>query len=270
MTDIRTIFNYMGNKSSIAEFIINAFPQHRKYVEVFGGTMAILLNKPKAEVEIYNDFNRNLTNLHEVIRTRYPEFVEQVNRLYISENTYDDFYKEFWIDGNEMESAIRYFYIMCLCHLGKFTGGFKVIPEVSYVETFERKVTVITDIHKRIKNIVILNKSFEKVITANNTDDTFLYLDPPYVSSESYYQKLAGGFDESKHIILRDLLLKHKGTFMLSYEENDLVRDLYSDFNILSKSKFRQSKGKDVEEIIVTNYQPQNTLFSLEKSKSLF
>lgn len=267
MAEVKTIFSYMGNKSSLVETICPAMPSRKRYVEVFGGTMAILLNKDrlKDEVEIYNDFNGHLTNLHETIRTRCEEFIEEVNKLYISEITYNKFYRETKVEGDELESAIRYFYVMCLCHLGKFTGGFSLIPKDSYANTFENKIETIKNIHKRIKNIMILNKSYEKVITANNTEDTLIYLDPPYDSSETYYSKLAGEFNESHHIVLRDLLRKHKGTFMLSYENSDLIRDLYSEFNFLSVSKFRQSKGNYAEEIVVTNFKTSNTLFDLEK-----
>ena len=86
---ISTIFAYMGNKSSMVDSLIQAEPHsYRVYVEVFGGTMAYLLNKQPAQVEIYNDFNKHLTNLHEIIRTRKTEFVEEVKKLYISEITY--------------------------------------------------------------------------------------------------------------------------------------------------------------------------------------
>lgn len=268
MAGVKTIFNYMGNKSSMVETLVSSQPPHRVYVEVFGGTMAYLLNKPKSEIEIYNDFNSHLTNLHEIIRTRKNDFISEVKKLYISEDTYKRFYLEPTVEGNELESAVRYFYIMCLCHLGKFTGGFKVIPQVSYVNTFENKIEIIENIYRRIKNVIITNKSYDKIITANNKEDTYIYCDPPYVSSETYYEKLAGSFNESEHIKLRDILKAHKGTWMLSYENSDLVRDLYSEYHFISLSKYRQSKGQDAEEIIVTNYVPSNTLFSM--SKQLF
>lgn len=255
----------MGNKSSMVEDLNREMPPHRVYVEVFGGTMALLLNKPKSEIEIYNDFNTLLTTLHEVIRTRKDELIEKVNGLYISESLYEKFYREPLIEGDELETALRFFYVMCLCHLGKFTGGFSVIPKTSYEQIFANKVQIIEAIHRRIKNVIILNKSYEKVISANNKPDTLIYLDPPYVSSESYYSKLAGQFGEQEHIKMRDLLVKHQGYFMLSYENCDLIRDLYSEYRFISLSKHRQSKGVNAEEIIVTNYVEQNTLFSLGK-----
>lgn len=266
MADIdKTIFAYMGNKATIAQWIIENFPQgyaKMRYVEVFGGTGRILMEKQPSEVEIYNDFNSHLTNLFEVIRSHKEEFYAQLDQLILSEDMYKYFYENIDKSPNDIERAVRYFYIMSFCHKGKFTGGFSVIPEPSYIHKFETKKQTIDWISKRMKNVLVMNKSYEKVVTANNTDDTLLYLDPPYVSTETYYSKLAGEFTLQDHITLRDLLKKHKGKFILSYEADPLVNDLYSDFVIIGKNKWRPGRGQEVEEILVSNFKIENTLFN--------
>lgn len=278
----RGIFAYMGSKEAIVDWVINSFPtDHRRYVEVFGGTMRVLLAKAKSEIEIYNDFNGNLTNMFEVIRTKKEEFIEQINSLFISEDLYNHIFQELnkpSVNEKEelecsVERAIRYFYIMSFTYKGKFTGGFSVIPDKGYTEKLQEKINTINWIHSRIKNCIVTNKSYEKIITANNHPDTLLYLDPPYVGTEVYYEKLAGAFTQADHIKLRDLLIAHKGKFVLSYEADPFVNDLYSQFYILGKEKFRQGRGIEVEEVLVTNYKPQGTLFdqdSLRNTKIQF
>lgn len=269
----RGIFNYMGSKEAIANWIIGNFPNnYNRYVEVFAGTARVLLAKPKSEVEILNDFNSNLTNLFETIRTKKDEFVEQINSLVISEDLFNSFYLELnetIVEKDDrlpvdIERAVKYFYIMSFTFKGKYTGGFCVIPDKGYCEKLQEKIRTINWLHSRIKNCIITNKSYEKIITANNTVDTLLFLDPPYVGTEQYYEKLAGSFTNADHVRLRDLLKKHRGTFILSYEASPFVNDLYSDFYILGKEKFRQGKGENVEEILVTNFKPASTLFDKE------
>ena len=46
------------------------FPTHETYVEPFGGGASILLNKPPAPVEVYNDKNPRITRLFRVIRNQ--------------------------------------------------------------------------------------------------------------------------------------------------------------------------------------------------------
>lgn len=269
----KTPFSYMGNKTAICEWVISYFPPNYpklRYVEVFGGSAAVLMNKIPSEVEIYNDFNSHLTNFFEVVRSHREEFFEQLDQLIVSEDLYKYFYDNIDKSPNDIERAVRYFYIMSFCHKGKFNGGFSVIPDSNYIQKLEWKKNCLTYISKRMKNCLVMNKSYEKVIEANNTEDTLMFLDPPYVDTETYYKQLAGKFTKQDHIKLRDLLKKHKGTFILSYEADSFVSDLYSDFLILGKNKYRPGKGVSVEEVLVTNRKETNTLFSgLEKRNTV-
>lgn len=269
----KTPFSYMGNKTSIVDWVISYFPDgytQMRYVEVFGGTGAVLMNKAPSKVEIYNDFNSHLTNFFEVVRSNREEFFKQLDQLVVSEDLYKYFYENIDKSPNDIERAVRYFYIMSFCHKGKFNGGFSVIPDENYIQKLTWKQACLTYISKRMKNCIITNKSYEKVITANNTEDTLLFLDPPYVKTEMYYKQLAGQFTQQDHLKLRDLLAEHKGIFVLSYEADSFVSDLYSDFTILGKNKYRPGKGSYAEEVLITNAKKSNTLFSeLEKRNTI-
>lgn len=83
------------------------------------------------------------------------------------------------------------------------------------------------------------------------------YLDPPYHGTEKYYQT---GFDDADHIRLRDCLKEIKGKFILSYNNDDFVRELYQGLN-LSEVCRRNSlleryddKDKEYKELIIMNY----------------
>lgn len=274
MSDIdKSPFAWMGSKATIADWVISYFPPNYpklRYVEVFGGTGSILMNKIPSEVEIYNDFNSHLTNFFEVVRSHREVFFEELDKLIVSEDLYKYFYNGIDNSPNDIERAVRYFYIMSFCHKGKFNGGFSVIPDANYIQKLEWKKACLTYISKRMKNCLVMNKSYEKVITANDTKDTLLYLDPPYVGTEDYYKKLANSFTKQDHIKLRDLLRDFKGTFILSYEADPFISDLYSEFMILGKNKFRPGKGTSVEEVLVTNRKETNTLFSdIEKRNTV-
>ena len=83
--------------------------------------------------------------------------------------------------------------------------------------------------------------SFDKTIPRHADD--FLYCDPPYYLEDGkmfkgiYPQRNFpihhNGFD---HFKLNELLKNHKGGFILSYNDCDTIRDLYSDYDIYDVS----------------------------------
>ena len=80
--------------------------------------------------------------------------------------------------------------------------------------------------------------SFEKVIKKYAYD--FLYLDPPYYLKKDKDNKMFKGLYPNANIdvhhtgfdheLLRDLLHKHKGKFILSYNNCETIREYYKDF----------------------------------------
>lgn len=255
-------FSYMGNKHDLVDWIIPLFPQHKTYVEVFGGTFAIGLNlQDVGQVKIYNDLNKDLSNLFHVVRTQYEDFQAEIDKMIVSEDWHKMFYRNH-SDYTPLENAVRYYYVMCFTFRGKYDGGFSYTDERSFAEMLQRKKQDVKAIHERIKNVIILNKPCFDVIRQNNEEGTLLYLDPPYVSTESYYSTLAGGFTETDHIKLRDMLEKHKGYFFLSYEDDELVSDLYSGFHIHRKNLLRATNKSTRYEVLVTNYKQRTTLFN--------
>jgi DNA adenine methylase len=274
----QNIFPYMGNKATIAGWIHSHFPSHKLYVEVFGGSAAMMVNKPKSTREVYNDFNPLLSNFFHVVRFKGDEFIRELENTVISEHWYNKFYDYLNSDYDkseemEVENALRYFYIMTLCFGGKWTGGFIAEGHKEYYNMlWEKKIELLKFYINRFKNVVVMNKSFEWIIEKyGSMHDTVIYLDPPYVGTESYYKVLAGEFSVVHHLGLRDMLMDCNAHFFLSYEDDELVREMYKGFIIHEKNKHSHGRNKTddgsankLSEVLVTNYSQTTKLFSYE------
>ena len=88
-------------------------------------------------------------------------------------------------------------------------------------------------------NLKVKKGNFRNVLPRHSKD--FLYCDPPYylegdskmfrgIYPQRNFPVHHNGFD---HALLRDLLRKHKGGFILSYNDCKTIRDWYSDFRII-------------------------------------
>lgn len=64
----RPVLRWHGGKWKLAPWILGFFPEHRIYVEPFGGGGSILMRKPRCYAEVWNDLDDVVVNLFRVLR----------------------------------------------------------------------------------------------------------------------------------------------------------------------------------------------------------
>lgn len=64
----RPVLRWHGGKWKLAPWIMQFFPQHRIYVEPFGGAGSMLMRKERVYAEVYNDLDDVVVNLFRVLR----------------------------------------------------------------------------------------------------------------------------------------------------------------------------------------------------------
>jgi DNA adenine methylase len=242
----------------LAKDIIDLIPQeHNIYIEVFGGAASVLYQKQPSKLEVLNDINSELINLHRAIRNNPQTLSMFLNDLFISREIFDDIRKRKIKPKNNIERAAFYYYQLTQSFRSKGDNFAMAAKSGRKPKNIYRDFKKISD---RLKYVTIENMSFSKLIPLYDKEDAFFYIDPPYVSTESYY-KNTGGFGIKEHEQLAELLSKVKGKFLLSYNDSVVVRELYKDFNIRSTKEIEYTLGKNmhgknksVREVFITNY----------------
>lgn len=225
---LKPAFAWVGGKSKIAKQIVERMPKHTTYAEVFAGSLAVLYAKerPFAKYnEVVNDWNEDLINLHKTIQTRPQSLQIELNRMLNGRDFFlNSIHKQ---PRNAIEKAAFYYYSI-VHSFGGTRRHYAMCKKAKSVKNIYKSFQVYAE---RLKSVNIENLDFRDFINQYDSDSILFYLDPPYVGTENYY-KNKKTFDLKDHKDLFEILKNIKGKFLLSYNDCELVNNLYKDFNI--------------------------------------
>ena len=252
-----SFIGWVGGKKALRYKILERFPkdQPQRYIEVFGGAGWVLFAKEKVkqQIEVYNDVDSNLVNLYRCIQNHLQEFKRQLECVPTASELFYDYKEQLNIRGlTDIQKAVRYFYLI------KASFGCKKDSFATRPKTFDTTLERLTEITERLNGVIIENGDFEKLIKVYYSNNTLFYLDPPYFGTESYYKNNAETFSYDDHIRLKNCLYNIKGKFILSYNDDEFIQELYKDYHIdrVERKNLLPASGnsKDYGEVIVKNY----------------
>lgn len=237
---MKSFIPWVGGKGKLLWILNKLAPErYNRFIDVFGGSGTVTINRPIQPgcMEVYNDFNGNLTNLFCCVKNRPMALLKELGFLPL--NTRDDFnvlYKFFSRDEftddylrEEMElteillkppdaEAIRTLMLERATRgdIRRAADYFKMI-RYSFsgsVKSFggkpcdiRRFFHLIWECSRRLANVIIEHKDFEDVIRQYDRGDAWIYCDPPYFEAECYEV----GFPKENHQRLHDVLLNCQG-----------------------------------------------------------
>lgn len=101
----------------------------------------------------------------------------------------------------------------------------------------------------KIDNITVKFMDFKKSIPKHPKD--LLYLDPPYLIESKLYGHKGDLHKDFDHDSLAKIL-KKRGKWILSYNNSDIIQDMYKEFHIMiPKWAYGMSKDKKSREILI-------------------
>lgn len=258
--NVRSPLLWFGGKSKLAKTIISMMPEHKTYVEPFGGAAHVLVQKKRSPVEVYNDINKEVVNFLLIVREHPERFYRAVETLPYSRELYESWRKSA-LPEDPFERAVRWFYLnrsgIVGAHKGQ-PGGWRHGRSHNTVGSYRSACELIEPLAERLRNVNIESKDFREIIVKYDSPDTFFYIDPPYVGREKRYD---GGFTEQDHRDLAELLSGIKGKAFVSYYPDPIIDDLYKDWNIITLESYAYSKIVEIDqrkektvELFITNY----------------
>ena len=182
-----------------------------RYVEVFGGTAAVLAIKARSREEIFNDLNRDLVNFWRQVKFHPNELARSVRFIPWSFSEWQDAVKNRGQLPTEILRAAAFCAASMQSKNGLMSSWSRRKAQAPLIGTFliGRKIRRMA---ARLRRVVIEEMPFDKLIPYYDSPDTVFYCDPPYPGHQAYKV----GFSEKDLCRLVELCRRVKGKVIIS------------------------------------------------------
>lgn len=258
---MRSPLIWFGGKGRVAHEIIRRMPDHKVYVEPFGGAAHVLAQKPRVAHEVYNDIDGEVVNFLLVAQAEPERLASACENLPYSRELHQRWKREPKPAG-DFERAVRFFYLnrstIAKGNAGHDSGWrHSVTPSGNPAKCYVNACKVIKTFANRMKGVQIEHLDFRQIIQKYDRPETLFYIDPPYIGKEHHY---AGGFGERNHRDLANILNRIQGQALVSYYDHPMLADLYPGWRRQTFSSYKQvvnGNNCQSEELLLMNFQSE-------------
>ncbi len=235
---IKSPLRYPGGKSRAIKTIAPIIPDFKEYREPFlgGGSVFIYVKQKFPNKKFWiNDLYSNLFYFWEHTQNNVEELIKQI---YFWKNNFKngrDLHR-YLIENIEnfdpLKKAAAFFIFNRITFSGTSeSGGFsKAAYEKRFTRSSIERVVLLSTI---LNNALITNQDYQKVIEKEG-DSVFIFLDPPYYSAtkSALYGKNGNLHKVFDHKRLADTLKKSNHKWLITYDDSEYIKELYSFANI--------------------------------------
>jgi DNA adenine methylase len=267
-------FRWYGGKYSHLDFILPQLPQAHQYVEPFGGSAAVLINRDPSPVETYNDLDGDVVTFFRVLREDRDKLLEKIALTPFSREELAHAVEKKNCDQlSDIEQA-RLFFVRA----GQTRSGLaqEATPgRWAYCKSTSRRnmsgavsrwhgrLEQLHNAADRLRRVQIENKPATEIIQRYDDEDVLFYCDPPYVH-ESRGDTNSYGFEmtDEDHRELAEVLQDCEGKVAVSGYQCELYEEIYEEQEdwkrIDAEEKTMHTTKDSRQESIWVNYQPPN------------
>ena len=226
---------YHGSKWRMYPWLSQYFPPHRIYVEPFGGSASVLMQKPRLPSEVYNDLDENIVGLFRVLRdeAQRTQLIDAVLHTPYSRREFELAYEP----TDEPIERARRLVVRATMGFGsagasKNTTGFRLDSGREYGSAaavyWSRYPANLAAVADRLQGVLIECRPALDVIEQHANPEALIYVDPPYLHTTRVMRGVcyANEMSLDDHRDLLALLLETDAFVILSgYVDEDGLYD---------------------------------------------
>jgi len=272
---LKTPTSYYGGKQNLIKVLLPLFPKHNLYAEPFVGGGAVFWSKPKSNVEVINDTNRELINFYECVQNEFVELEKMVRISLHSRSLHSD--AEVVYNNPHMFERIKRAWAVWVLSAQSFSSmldgswGYDVKKGTTSKKITNKRNSFTEDYAIRIQNAQIECTDALRIIRSRDRADSFFYCDPPYYNSDCGHYD---GYSIEDFEMLLKTLSSIEGKFMLSSYPSNILKQYTKQHGWYTKTieqhvsvaNSTSKPNKKKIEVITANYDLENPT----QTKTLF
>lgn len=240
----RSPLNYTGSKDGVLEQILPHLPQRNGFCDVFGGSGSVLIARPPAKLEVYNDKHSGLVCLFKIIAEggeRLDALIQRIEMMPHSRELFIDS-KNWEAQKDEVTRAAMYYYLVQCSFAGRGSYFGRVTKGRGNIwSKIQNNLKYFPRLHYRFKQVQIENQHWEQLLKDYDDYSMVFYLDPPYIEANCYEHRM----NKADHDKLCQVIMGLEGFVALSGYDNDIYNKYSWDAKIIIPTSNRVvgSKG---------------------------
>jgi len=222
-TYIRAPFGWPGGKSRSIANILPHLPYRDAYIEPFGGSGVILLNRNESKLEVFNDKFSGVVVFYRCIRDK-EKLQRFIERLELCLHSREEFIWSLktWKDcEDEIERAARWYYSVIMS-FGQQSRNFgrSIRGKPQQGAKLKNVLPTFPELHARLQNVQIENLDWRLCLKDFDHEQAVFYIDPPYYAYNKGQYEFEMHKDEHYELLAR--IHELKGFVALSGYHNEL------------------------------------------------
>lgn len=259
---MKTPITYYGGKQKLVQYILPLIPEHTVYTEPFVGGGAVFFAKPKSEVEVINDTNKNLITFYRVAQTDFTSLEKEVRITLHSRSAHKDASVIYSAPHlfNDVKQAWAVWTLATQSFSSMLDGswGYDIKKRTTSKKVMNKRDSFTEEYAIRLQDVQIECTDALRIIESRDSVATFHYIDSPYPNSDCGHYD---GYSMDDYENLLKKMAKIKGKFLASSYPSEILSAYAKKYKWFQKEIHQEvtvannvGKRKPKIEVLTANY----------------
>lgn len=240
-----------GSKAMLVKQLVPMLRPHECYVEVFGGSLAVFLAKPRAKVNVINDIDQQLVTLFNVVKY-HPQALRDEMAFMLNSRVQFTAHRD-QPGVTDVQRAARFLH----CNRLSFSGDNRSYGIAKKAGCYGGNLTnwqsiqeVVQDLSHHLNGVAIECLLWQRIIKSYDREGGLFFLDPPYVDGNpSGYEP----FTPEAMQALADAVRSLKADWLVTVGDTPAMRAMWSfgDQCTLTRKKGGKQTSEDFHELVI-------------------